>query len=138
GDPRRAHDPKIATMRAAVDELMSIRKPLLACCPCLQILACQLGWDLVYKDIVFQGTQARLRVLDRIETVGFYNTFVARQSAALPPGVDVQADPATGDVHLISGPHFRGIQFHAESILTQNGEEILTELVRGLLTPTGR
>ena len=138
GDPRRAHDPKIATMRAVVDELMGIRKPLLAVCLGHQILAGHLGLDLAYKDIVFQGTQARLRVLDRTETVGFYNTFVARQRAALPSGVDVQADPATGDVHVISGPHFRGIQFHAESILTQNGEEILTELVRGLLTPPGR
>lgn len=138
GDPRSLDDPKIASMRAAVDELMAAHTPFLAVCLGHQILAGYLGFDLVFKDIVFQGTQSQLRVLDRTETVGFYNTFVARQRADLPSGVEVQADPPTGDVHLIAGRHFRGIQFHAESILTQNGDEILSELIRELVAPTGR
>ena len=93
-----------------------------------------LGLDLVYKDIVFQGTQTRLPVLGREQVVGFYNTFVARVPAdGLPDGVSVETDPATGDMHLLSGPHYRSVQFHAESILTQQGDDVLRALVSELL-----
>ena len=47
--------------------------------------------------------------------------------------MSVERDEATGDVHQVSGPHFRGIQFHAESILTENGYDLIHDLVRGLL-----
>jgi phenazine biosynthesis protein phzE len=50
-----------------------------------------------------------------------------------PDGVHIEADPETGDIHLLAGPHYRGIQFHAESILTQHGLELLHSLVRDLL-----
>ena len=43
------------------------------------------------------------------------------------------SDPETGDVHMVAGPHYRGVQFHAESILTQNGFGILRDLVTDLI-----
>ena len=97
------------------------------------MLCSRLGLDLGFKDIVFQGTQSRVELGGTAENVGFYNTFVARAAGALPDGVTVEADPATGDVHLVRGPHFRGIQFHAESILTEHGYDLLHGLVRELL-----
>ena len=45
----------------------------------------------------------------------------------------MHADPLTGDVHLVEGPHFRGIQFHAESILTEHGYDLVHDLVLDLL-----
>lgn len=134
GDPRDASDPKIATVQRAVDALLASGQRFLAVCLGHQVLSRQVGLDLAFKDIVFQGTQATLPVLGRDETVGFYNTFVARVPASgLPDGVRVETDPATGDVHAISGPTYRGIQFHAESILTQRGFAILRDLVLELL-----
>ncbi|MGH3498691.1 MAG: anthranilate synthase family protein [Nocardioidaceae bacterium] len=134
GDPRDAGRPKIAAFRAAVDELLAVRQPFLAVCLGHQVLCGALGLDLAYKDIVFQGTQTRLPVLGRDEVVGFYNTFVARVPAGgLPAGVTVETDDETGDIHLLAGPHYRGVQFHAESILTQHGFEILRDLVTALL-----
>jgi phenazine biosynthesis protein phzE len=85
------------------------------------------------KDIVFQGTQSAVAIAGRTERVGFYNTFVARAAGPLSAGVEVEADPVTGDVHLVRGPHYRGIQFHAESILTEHGYDLLHDLVRELL-----
>ena len=35
--------------------------------------------------------------------------------------------------HLVAGPTFRGVQFHAESILTENGFALLRELLLELL-----
>jgi phenazine biosynthesis protein phzE len=96
------------------------------------VLCDRLGIPLGYKDIVFQGTQSDIELSGRSERVGFYNTFVARAGGALPGGVSVEAD-AAGDVHLVAGPHFRGVQFHAESILTENGFAILRQLLLELL-----
>ncbi|TXJ07259.1 MAG: aminodeoxychorismate/anthranilate synthase component II, partial [Aeromicrobium sp.] len=132
GDPR-SDEPKMRVVRAAADRLLERGQRFLAVCLGHQVLCDRLGFDLVYKDIVFQGTQSTLEVLDRKETVGFYNTFVARiPEAGLPAGVSVQTDPETGDIHLITGPNFRGMQFHPESILTQNGFAIVRDLLRDL------
>ncbi len=134
GDPRELDDPKMAVLHGVVAGLLETERPFLAVCLGHQALSHQLGLDLAFKDIVFQGTQSKLSVLDRPEVVGFYNTFVARvPDGGLPDGVTVETDPETGDVHLLAGSHFRGVQFHAESILTQNGFGILRDLVTDLI-----
>jgi phenazine biosynthesis protein phzE len=134
GDPRDGDSPKIASFRAAVDDLLERRQPFLSVCLGHQVLCDRLGIDLAYKDIVFQGTQSRVRLEGREENVGFYNTFVARAAAGAPEGVQLFADPETSDVHLVKGPHYRGIQFHAESILTEHGYDLIHHLVRDLLS----
>ena len=137
GDPRDGDHPKIAAFRRVVDGLLSSRSPFLAVCLGHQVLCDRLGIPLAYKDIVFQGTQSRVSLdpvlPDREEVVGFYNTFVGRPSGPLPEGVTVAADRGTGDVHMISGPHYRGMQFHAESILTEDGFDLLRDLVVDLV-----
>jgi phenazine biosynthesis protein phzE len=134
GDPRDDTDPKVARLRSVVAGLLEAEQPFLAVCLGHQALSHQLGLPLTYKDIVFQGTQSPVRIGGRTERVGFYNTFVARVGDQLPDAVTVEADPATGDVHLLAGPHYRGIQFHAESILTERGYDLIHDLVRDLLT----
>jgi 2-amino-4-deoxychorismate synthase len=134
GDPRDDDDPKMANLRAAVAELMAAQRPFLAVCLGHQALCHHLGISLGYKDIVFQGTQSPVSINGRTERVGFYNTFVGRLAGAeAPAGVEVEADPESGDIHLVRGPHYRGIQFHAESILTEHGYDLLHGLVVDLL-----
>ncbi|MDQ4051961.1 MAG: anthranilate synthase family protein [Actinomycetota bacterium] len=135
GDPRDGDEPKIARIREAVAELLASRRPFLAVCLGHQSLCHLLDIPLAYKDIVFQGTQSPIRVKGRTERVGFYNTFVGRagEGDALPDGVTVETDPDTGDIHVLTGPHYRGIQFHAESILTEHGFDLVHELVGDLL-----
>jgi phenazine biosynthesis protein phzE len=83
---------------------------------------------------VFQGTQSSVEIDGRQERVGFYNTFVGRLGEDdLPAGVRVESDPATGDIHVVAGPTYRGVQFHAESILTENGFALLRQLLLELL-----
>ena len=135
GDPRDGKHPKVAAFRGAIDDLLSDGQPFLAVCLGHQTLCERLGIPLVFKDIVFQGTQSPIDYDGRVERVGFYNTFVGRvlDGEALPAGVTVQRDEVTGDVHLLAGPHYRGIQFHAESILTEHGYDLIHGLVQGLL-----
>jgi phenazine biosynthesis protein phzE len=133
GDPRDGDDPKIVTFRRAVDRLLEREQPFLAVCLGHQVLCDRLGIPLAYKDIVFQGTQAEVSLDGRPERVGFYNTFVGRVPGDAPDGLTVETDPETGDVHLVRGPHFRGIQFHAESILTEHGSDLVHRLAADLL-----
>ena len=140
GDPRDGDDPKIATLRRTVDHLLGTRKPFLAVCLGHQTLCQRLGIGLAFKDIVFQGTQSAVSIGGRVERVGFYNTFVGRAVGGVlpegvPPGVRVEVDPDSGDIHLLEGPHYRGVQFHAESILTERGYDLVHALVRGVLQP---
>lgn len=135
GDPRDDADPKMVTLREATASLLAQRRPFLAVCLGHQALCHQLGIPLAYKDIVFQGTQSPVMIDGRTERVGFYNTFVGRvaRGAGLPEGVHVETDPESGDVHALYGPHYRGIQFHAESILTEHGYDLIRRLVTDLL-----
>jgi len=135
GDPRDAGSAKIRTFQGAVRELLAAEKPFLAVCLGHQVLCGELGIPLAFKDIVFQGTQSTVSIGGRDEAVGFYNTFVGRLGAddVLPDGVTTETDPATGDIHLVAGPHFRGVQFHAESILTENGVALLQRLLLDLV-----
>ncbi|QCW52168.2 phenazine-specific anthranilate synthase component I [Nocardioides dongxiaopingii] len=135
GDPRDDDDPKMVRLRHAVAWLLAKRTPFLAVCLGHQALCHELGIPLAYKDIVFQGTQSAIDLDGRTERVGFYNTFVGRVGPGdtLPDGVRVDVDPETGDVHHLAGPHYRGIQFHAESILTEHGYDLLHEIVGSLL-----
>src|SRR6478609_9310993 len=134
GDPREHEHPKIAAYRLAIDSLLASGKPFLAVCLGHQVLCDTLGIPLAYKDIVFQGTQSAVGIAGREERVGFYNTFVARVPEDGPPGdLLLESDPATGDVHLVAGPTFRGVHFHAESILTENGFALLRGLLLELL-----
>jgi len=135
GDPRDDEDPKMASLRHAVATLLEQQRPFLAVCLGHQALCHQLGIPLAYKDIVFQGTQSEVVVNGRRERVGFYNTFVGRVADAsdVPAGVTVEADPGSGDVNALAGPHYRGVQFHAESILTERGFDVVHDLVSQVL-----
>jgi len=135
GDPRDGEHPKISRIRSAVDELLATEQPFLAVCLGHQTLCDRLGLPLAFKDIVFQGTQSPVSINGKVERVGFYNTFVGRvgDDTVLPDGVSVEADPDNGDIHLLRGPHYRGIQFHAESILTEHGYDLIHDLVCELL-----
>jgi phenazine biosynthesis protein phzE len=154
GDPRDDQDPKMAALRQAVAALLESQRPFLAVCLGHQALCHQLGIPLTYKDIVFQGTQSEVVVNGRRERVGFYNTFVGRVPPAggraageeragvprpfeLPAGVIVEADAESGDVNALAGPHYRGVQFHAESILTERGWDIVHDLVSALVLNDG-
>ena len=134
GDPRDHDHPKIAAYNQAIATLLDSGKPFLAVCLGHQVLCDRLGIPLAYKDIVFQGTQSAVEIDGRQERVGFYNTFVGRAGEDdIPAGVKIESDPETGDIHLVAGPHFRGVQFHAESILTENGFALLRGLLLELL-----
>ncbi|NUP42991.1 MAG: phenazine-specific anthranilate synthase [Streptomyces sp.] len=138
GDPREDGDPKIRSLRAAVEALLAERRPFVAVCLSHQVLSARLGLGLVRLDAPHQGLQREIELFGSRERVGFYNTFAARcptdrhHAEGVGP-LEVCRDPRTGEVHALRGPHFASLQFHAESVLTVDGPRIVAETVRGAL-----
>jgi phenazine biosynthesis protein phzE len=142
GDPRSADDPKMARMRALVGGLLADGRPMLAICLSHQILAGLLRLPLRRKAAPYQGMQRDVDLFGRRALVGFYSTFAATcPSDAFDSAfgrVEVARDPANGDVHALRGRTFASLQFHPESVLSQDGIGLLRELVTVLLdVPVG-
>ncbi len=138
GDPRESDHPKIASLRSAISSLLARRQPLLAVCLSHQILSTQLGLPLVRREIPNQGVQREIDLFGARERVGFYNTFAARSQddkilCADVGLVEVSRDAETGEVHALRGPHFASMQFHAESLLTQDGVRIIVAAMKEVL-----
>ncbi|MFM9615274.1 anthranilate synthase family protein [Streptomyces niveiscabiei] len=134
GDPSDLADPKMRFLRELAGELLrGHRHGVLGVCLGHELIAAELGMEIVRKEVPFQGAQVEIDLFGRRETVGFYNSFVAR--CGEETGVEVSR-AANGEVHALRGPGFAGVQFHPESVLTINGAEIVRELM-GALRPVG-
>ncbi|HET9168323.1 MAG TPA: anthranilate synthase family protein [Actinospica sp.] len=134
GDPRETAHPKIRRLDDTAALLLRERRPFLAVCLSHQVLSRRLGLDLRRLPVPNQGLQREIEFFDGPERVGFYNSFAAHAPADgfRAPGVGpviVSRDPSTGEVHGLLGPRFASTQFHAESLLTIEGPQILGGLV---------
>ncbi|MER6537891.1 anthranilate synthase family protein [Streptomyces sp900105755] len=137
GDPSDLDDPKMRFLRElAAAVIREHRHGVLGVCLGHELIAAELGLEIVRKEVPHQGAQTTVDLFGRPETVGFYNSFVARcdDEAArelAAHGIEVsRAD--NGEVHAVRGPGFAGVQFHPESVLTLNGAAIVRELVAQL------
>ncbi|KAA0961277.1 chorismate-binding protein [Microbacterium sp. ANT_H45B] len=136
GDPRDLDSPRIARMREVVSRRVDTGSPLLAVCLSHQILSDGLGLALVPLDAPHQGLQKAVPVFGEDASIGFYNTFTARVTPGTTSAgsAEVSADPATGDVYALRGPHFASVQGHLESILSRDGIRTLERLVSHALS----
>ncbi|MFJ7072688.1 anthranilate synthase family protein [Streptomyces sp. NPDC098781] len=137
GDPSDLTDPKMRFLRDLTAEVVGgHRHGVLGVCLGHELIAAELGLDIVRKEVPYQGAQTTIDLFGRQETVGFYNSFVARcddeaRQELAAHGVEVsRAD--NGEVHALRGPGFAGVQFHPESVLTLNGAAVVRELVAQL------
>jgi phenazine biosynthesis protein phzE len=144
GNPMDTDDPKMRFLRGLTAELVrEHRHGLLGVCLGHELIAAELGLDIVRKDEPFQGAQLPIGLFGRTEVVGFYNSFTARCDDATAGelamhSIGLSRDPVTGDVHAMRGPGFAGVQFHPESVLTLNGASIVAELLAGGPPAVGR
>ncbi|MEV5959135.1 anthranilate synthase family protein [Streptomyces sp. NPDC051987] len=150
GDPSDLGDPKMRFLRELTATVIrEHRHGVLGVCLGHELIAAELGLDIVRKEVPYQGAQTTVDLFGRPETVGFYNSFVARcdeetARELAAHGVEVSR-AANGEVHAVRVPRraggtpknaVTGVQFHPESVLTLNGAAIVRELV-GQLRGTG-
>lgn len=135
GDPQDAADPKMRFLRGLTAELLrEHRHGLLGVCLGHELIAAELGLEIVRKRTPFQGAQVRIDLFGQEKTVGFYNSFTARcddgEARELAAhGVEVSRDVATGEVHALAGRGFASMQFHPESVLTLDGSTVVARLL---------
>ncbi|MFC9928931.1 anthranilate synthase family protein [Streptomyces sp. NPDC127190] len=134
GDPADPADPKMRLLRGlAAAVIREHPHGVLGVCLGHELIAAELGLDLVRKEVPYQGAQTVIDLFGRPETVGFYNSFVARcdEEAAgelAAHGIEVSR-AENGEVHALRGPGFASVQFHPESVLTLNGAAVVRELI---------
>ncbi|MCF3131769.1 anthranilate synthase family protein [Streptomyces olivochromogenes] len=134
GDPSDLADPKMRFLRELTAEVIrEHRHGVLGVCLGHELIAAELGLEIVRKEVPYQGAQTSVDLFGRAETVGFYNSFVARCDEEVlrelaAHRVEVSR-AANGEVHALRGPGFAGVQFHPESVLTLNGAVIVRELI---------
>ncbi|MEV0223619.1 anthranilate synthase family protein [Streptomyces sp. NPDC050704] len=143
GDPSDLADPKMVFLRdLAAEVIRGHRHGVLGVCLGHELIAAELGLEIVRKEVPYQGAQADIGLFGRTETVGFYNSFVARcdDEAAVElaaHGVEISRERSAGEVHALRGPGFAGVQFHPESVLTLRGTDVVRDLVSRLSEGAG-
>ncbi|MFD7325588.1 anthranilate synthase family protein [Streptomyces sp. NPDC059875] len=139
GDPSDAADPKMRFLRGLTAELVrDHRHGLLGVCLGHELIAAELGLEIVRKRTPFQGAQVRIDLFGQEQTVGFYNSFTARcddrtATELALHRIEVSRDAETDEVHALRGPGFAGVQFHPESVLTMEGAALTASLLAGVL-----
>ncbi|GGW27575.1 phenazine-specific anthranilate synthase component I [Streptomyces galilaeus] len=134
GDPSDLTDPKMRFLRELTARVVrEHRHGVLGVCLGHELIAAELGLEIVRKEVPYQGAQTRVELFGREVTVGFYNSFVARcdddaRQELAAHGVEVNR-AENGEVHALRGPGFAGVQFHPESVLTLDGTAIVAELM---------
>ncbi len=104
-------------------------------CICLghQLLCRYLGLKVAHKKELWQGVAKNIDFFGKNEIVGFYNTFTGiYETETSSPDYEYSYDE-NNQIHAIRGRKFAGIQFHPESILTQNGYHILKREIKRIL-----
>ncbi|MFJ9658183.1 anthranilate synthase family protein [Streptomyces griseoflavus] len=134
GDPSDTADAKMRFLRAlTADVVRDNRHGVLGVCLGHELIAAELGLEIVRKDVPYQGAQTEIDLFGRTETVGFYNSFVAHcddDTARELAARDVEVSrTAGGEVHALRGAGFASLQFHPESVLTLNGATVVRELM---------
>ncbi|WP_105968481.1 anthranilate synthase family protein [Streptomyces geranii] len=137
GDPGDPADPKMRFLRELTAEVLrDHRHGVLGVCLGHELIAAELGLEIVRKEVPYQGAQTEIDLFGRTETVGFYNSFVAHcgeeaLGELAAHGIEVSRSGG-GEVHALRGPGFAGVQFHPESVLTLDGASVVRELVAGV------
>ncbi|MET8813201.1 anthranilate synthase family protein [Streptomyces sp. NPDC004549] len=141
GDPGDRADPKMRVLRElTAAALGDHRHGVFGVCLGHELIAAELGLEIVRKKVPYQGAQTTVDLFGRPETVGFYNSFVARcdddAAAGLAAhGVEVSRTD-DGEVHALRADRFVSVQFHPESVLTLNGAALVRDLVLRSRTAT--
>lgn len=135
GDPRDMHKERVYAMAQLLRRRLAARAPLFAVCLSHQILSQIYGFAISRLAKPQQGVMRQVAIAGREVRVGFYNSFAAMQPrpALSPEGTDVWFDPRSREIHGFRSSAVLSLQFHAESVLSMDGVNLVRDLLADLL-----
>jgi phenazine biosynthesis protein phzE len=133
GDPRDVSDPRLHALHTLAKTRLANGGPLLGICLGHQVVAQALGLRVRRLTVPDQGRHREIDLFGEPHQVGFYNSYVADAPPVPMPGFRFSLDGDGRRVHALRGPGVTGLQFHAESVLTPDGRQILADTFRSAL-----
>lgn len=132
GNPNEENDEKMKIIYCIINKLFQHKKNFFAVCLGHQMLCRYLGIKVERKTDPSQGIAQEIFLNGKNELVGFYNTFTGKYEND-KDGVEIGYDNKTKEIYSLRGKNFISFQFHPESILTQNGYNILRDAMVQLI-----
>ncbi|MDD2694048.1 MAG: chorismate-binding protein [Candidatus Gracilibacteria bacterium] len=124
-------DSKMKTLAEHTRELMKQKKNLLGICLGHQSIAKEMGLSVQAMSESKQGQQDKVYINGAYENVGFYNSFVPifhKRSGYFDAGANHYP------LDVIQERNISGFQFHPESVMSENGYEILKNELQRMLS----
>ncbi len=131
GNPNDLDHPKMKMNLELTQKLLASNRKFLSICLGHEILCKVLGIEVIKKEYPFQGVQEKVDLFGQSQRVGFYNAFAGKFAQSLP-GIEISFHSESNEIHALKSKRFVGFQFHAESILTQNGYDLLKQTLENL------
>lgn len=123
GNPENLNDPRIARLHETAKILLREKRKFISVCLGHQVVCKTLGFPISRIDPPVQGIQKEINLFESRELVGFYNTFFAINKD-IDKNIHVSCDE-NNLIVAIKSENYYSVQFHLESILTNNGISIL-------------
>lgn len=133
GDPTDMAHPRMKRLQDMIAVLKQSGKPLLGICLGHQALAVYEGLDVLRQAESTQGLQREVPVFGRSRRLGFYNSFspLLNKKAFEKQGMEFDCDE-NDRIIAMRGLNFVGFQFHPESVMSQDGSDVMVEALRTL------
>lgn len=126
GDPTDMMHPRMRKLQQIIKDLKQTHKSILGICLGHQAIAVSEGLNVTRQEESTQGVQRQVRVFGQMRRLGFYNSFspvlddIARARSDIKYDIDEK-----GRIIAMEGDRFVGFQFHPESVMSEDGNDVM-------------
>lgn len=126
GDPTDMTHPRMKKLQDIISALKKTERPMLGVCLGHQAIAVHEGLSVARQDESTQGLQRQVRVFGQMRRLGFYNSFSPVFTDEARARVDLRLDlDENARIIAMQGDRFIGFQFHPESVMSEDGNDVM-------------
>ena len=132
GDINDMSDLKMVLLARCTERLIQDKRNLIGICLGHQSIARAVHMPVIQMNTPLQWEQQTFVIDGQEELLGFYNSFAPIDMSISTPFSEIDPSP----VMILREDNISGFQFHPESIMSQNGYEILQKELIRIITHT--